>query len=219
MAFRCPTCPQAGWQGGPVPWRLGGVRFLAGPPPLTLFPYRPVLPRHKLQRLKLRGKKTNSGRGSLLPGGEPGIRGRWEELREYTCVIKGACVCRRGSGAGSHPCTRGSWGPQGAGSTYPTAPVTSGSSDLLPPGLAAFSSPHIRTASRAFPSSQTPSLLLCCPLHHPAPSQPFSGAGGPAGGMVWMTPLGRPPWQDSAPGLGPLGLGEEPPTPTGPVLP
>lgn len=78
---------------------------------------------------------------------------------------------------------------EAAGSRFhpPTAPMTSGSSGLLPPGVAAFSSPHTQMASRAFPSSQTPGPLLCCPSHHPAPSQPFSGAGGPAGGMVWMT--------------------------------
>ena len=78
--------------GGPGPLEAGSSIPGWTPP---VFPYRPVLPRrHKLQRLKSRGKKTNSGRGSLLLGGEPGIRGRWEELRDTPVSLKG-CVCMR----------------------------------------------------------------------------------------------------------------------------
>ena len=117
------------------------------------------------------------------------------------------------------PLQEGKLGAAGSGFHPPHCPCDLGVFRSAAPRLGCFqlsSHPDGLTCLPQVPDSKPASLLP------PAPSstfQPFSGAGGPAGGMVWMTPLGRPPWQDSAPGLGSLELGEEPPTPTGPVLP
>ena len=152
LASCCPTSPDR-LAGGPGPLGAGGgVLFLAGPP---AFPHRPVLPRrHKLQRLRS-GAKKNSGRGSLLPGGEPGTRGRWKELRRYTCVTKGACALVALTSSVSLPHE----GKSGAG-REPVPPLFPRGLQICHPQFGCLSSPNTQMASHAFPSPQTPSPLL-----------------------------------------------------------
>lgn len=205
--------------GGPGPLEAGRSSIPGWIPPV--FPYRPVLPRrHKLQTLKSRGKKTNSGRGSLLLGGEPGIRGRWEELRDMPVSLKG-CVCMRERLTSRvSPLHEGKLEVVGNWFHPPHSSYDLGVFRSAAPRLGCFqlsSHPDGLPCLPQFPDSKPASLL---PL---SPSSTF-----PALLRCWRpswghgvddSPPGRLPWQDSAPGLGPPGLEEEPPHPTGPALP